>query len=564
MSARFPNWTQKIDWIDLGGRDFLGLQSVGNQIMGELIPGLTSSTRQPRYYTFFSWVLKKSKDWGNCKTVKEQKHFLYRMENIWLYCWKLHKHKNIPVGTPVGATAGEKNINELVKRGDRTLPISLGKAGRSSQTSAFSPPFYRPSMNELGLFGPDALWLPSERGELLANEFEKSIRKHLPLLEKLSTQDTAKRDELEKLSSVLCPCNLPNFPEEESLLLELIMGTLSPTVNEDRQRRLSLLWILDMVSRAPKTESPSWHFPDKAYCLHIGTKRISPHAELRDTIRGWAIFQHRVYIQYGLTGLWYAALKELQLAPNRESRVETITARLCDQIYKSKVVESLIPDIKRKNLSQISMRTLLKNLTGADALEKQDVALNDLEDVVSYAAKHNLSHGSSAYENKLCEVIDEEYYKGRHHVVAIYSLLLICATIFRWANVNEKTWDFGWGLDAGKYDRLSLRSLQEDLLGRLDNTVSEYLLYALRKYVIDQHFLFATRKLAGGSNTFHFEMSEGGIKLVDHNEGQWTGANYISSSLEVLNALRMIQDTGDGTYKITPAGNKYLEKTFKV
>ncbi|MGA8504265.1 MAG: hypothetical protein WB762_01515, partial [Candidatus Sulfotelmatobacter sp.] len=59
--SQIPDWTEDAG-RPLGGRDFMGLQTVGETILNVLLPGLTNSTVHPRYYAFFSWVFKLASD----------------------------------------------------------------------------------------------------------------------------------------------------------------------------------------------------------------------------------------------------------------------------------------------------------------------------------------------------------------------------------------------------------------------------------------------------------------------------------------------------------------------
>ena len=52
-----PQWTQA-EYKPGGGRDALGIETLSESILSELLPGITNQTRRARYYAFWAWVLR--------------------------------------------------------------------------------------------------------------------------------------------------------------------------------------------------------------------------------------------------------------------------------------------------------------------------------------------------------------------------------------------------------------------------------------------------------------------------------------------------------------------------
>jgi hypothetical protein len=52
-----PHWTEQI--YDAGNaRDDLGLETLSESILSDLLPGINNQTRWARYYSFWAWVLR--------------------------------------------------------------------------------------------------------------------------------------------------------------------------------------------------------------------------------------------------------------------------------------------------------------------------------------------------------------------------------------------------------------------------------------------------------------------------------------------------------------------------
>lgn len=46
-----PEWTQT-EYPEGGGRDALGIETLSESILSDLLPGITNQTRRVRYYSF--------------------------------------------------------------------------------------------------------------------------------------------------------------------------------------------------------------------------------------------------------------------------------------------------------------------------------------------------------------------------------------------------------------------------------------------------------------------------------------------------------------------------------
>jgi hypothetical protein len=51
-----PSWGE-VEYLPGGARDALRLETVGEAILEDLLPGINNQTRRARYYSFWAWVL---------------------------------------------------------------------------------------------------------------------------------------------------------------------------------------------------------------------------------------------------------------------------------------------------------------------------------------------------------------------------------------------------------------------------------------------------------------------------------------------------------------------------
>lgn len=51
-----PSWSE-VEYLPGGARDALRLETVGEAILEDLLPGINDQTRRARYYSFWAWVL---------------------------------------------------------------------------------------------------------------------------------------------------------------------------------------------------------------------------------------------------------------------------------------------------------------------------------------------------------------------------------------------------------------------------------------------------------------------------------------------------------------------------
>lgn len=535
------------------GRDFLGILSVGNRIMNDLLPALTSNTVHPRYYSFLCWVFQKSIEWGECKDGVAQKRFLYKAESILLYASApdMHPHR-YPL--PRARIGGQK-MDKILEKGRSTLPLLRKDVGRTP--TAYDVQYYRPSMKELRLLQwNEGIILPSEqRGALLVKTYERSVKPCLTLLKTMLQSDSVKRAQVKEVAKYICPCMLHNDSDESEALRQLLFADVPQPKEADLQRRESLLFLLQGIKLNPAAANARWDLPATAYYLRHASGAYSINDKLRETVNGWAAYQWRSNFQYAISAMWWAFLEELNSKPAIEQTVEEIAAAWTSDLVKSSFFQSAVPKLKGKKI--VKMQEIISAMV-RDGVANSTGPLEPLEEIVRRATQLGLGSGPLREDHLRNKLSEEE----RPYAAAGYALLLLLSTSMRWSPANIEEWRFANTFDDGGLAHLSNETLLKDAADVATFSLQDFLAWAVRRYVIDQHFITAYDKLLGNRNTFHFRKGDRGFFITDDRTGQWESANYIDAALRLLHALGLATwDVQNKTFRISGAGLSYLKST---
>jgi len=554
-----PSWTSYTKPPDIKGRDFLGVQNVGNRMMDALLPGLTGATRHPRYYSFLCWAIWKTSDWGGAKTDSEKQVALYKLENIFLYAAYLHSRGDCSTGGLVGS----ESIARLLSVKALRYPLSGFDPERG--VSAFNEANYRPSINELELVArKNEMAVPSEtRGMPLAREFENSVAPVLDLLKNIFKRNSITRNEAERLGPYLCLCRMDKFPKERKLIAQIILGEHPTVVDGDLQRRKSLLFILDALGYQKESVYPDYDIPLTAYNLRGKKKDYKAPAQLEATVMGWAIFQHRAYLQYAIAGLWAAFLKELEQTPGEEQPIGRIVGIWAKAASTAGLAGKTVKRLKKQDIATVTLSELLSAMAFPKDVFSTTATISSLKELRKTHDALRMGPESELDEDLIYNALyNENYAENRPYTLAYLSVILLITALAKWSRFVPEGTPLAEPLTQGGQHRLSCMSLREDLVARLYMTVPEFLNFCIRKYVVDQHYIFATEKLWGERDTFHFYQSENGILLRSAKDGKWSSTNYIPSSLQLMHGLGLVEVDSGQSYQASPNGKKLLEAAF--
>lgn len=547
----FPDWTS-YDGASPRGRDFLGLQSVGDAMLDVLLPGMTNATRHPRYYAFFCWLFKKAHD--RRLSVKQTDELRFRYETALVYAAKATHPRDF--SGVVGIRSVERG-DTVWKGPERRYPLTKEQWG--DRASAFSPPVYSPSFTRLGLIDRDPggaiALLPL--GQQLAEAFERGLTAP-DALEALSTRKTAEGHVLEHLHDDLCPCAVRTGarPERAPLidLLFKVQDTRMSLVSEaDRARRRSLAYLLDLVAAAegefPKTDD------DLRTLLYFGRfpsgRRYSPPPALRATAEAWRLFQARQYQRYAIEALWVAYLQLIARSGSVPFTTRVLVRELGDALDRDgHIAGGRKASTRFEDLTLAAFESRIRrrwSRSGPDTWSATDPADTLAEPQWKY---------------RIDESIQDDPALLLTNALGLLGVLWV-----RWRAVDDPS--ARAFLAAGGRARISVASMVSEFDSRGDLQMSALLAWVLEEYTVAQHMRVATNKLrTEGLDTFWFLAQEHGYMLHPEREVAKARPGYnapkIWAALSALYDLRLVMRNRESVYTRSSDGDRMVQRVLEV
>lgn len=532
----FPSWSYS-DGPHNGGRDFLGLQSVGDAMLDRLLPGLTNQTRHPRYYAFFCWVFDRA---ARAEITSKQFHeFLFRFESALVLAGASH-HGSDGKGI-IGITKATKGPFRWQTKQD---DYSLDKKTWSYRPSALDAAAYGPSFERLQLTrrkGPGSLEL-TPRGLRLATVFQKGLeeRKFVEGLDTFSSKEV-RGAALWKAHDDLCICRVR--PGERAELREVLfrLSDASP-VDEVRSRRLTLALVLDFVQQGNgefsrddddlRTLLYFWRYPGKA--------KFKPTSQLESTAQAWRLFQARQYQRYAVETLWASYLRILSERDTLPFSPEILAVEIAERIKSAGLLEP----------------------SGVNAREVNRLSIGALADKL-LPNKNSWSARSPSSEAAWKERIDVSLGEGASIDAFGCAVAMILVLWRRWAGTDEPDSARGF-MAAGGRPRISLASMFAECERQKASSLRDFCSWLLTEYVVGQHLRVSADKLRREAiNTFWFYAEEGGYRVQHDREVHRAKPGYnapkLKAALSSLIDLGLIKRNEAGQYSCTRDGEKTLE-----
>ncbi len=561
-----PNWTEDTS-EEAGGRDFLGLQSVGEAILDDLLPGLTNSTVHPRYYAFFTWAFKVAND-TDVAAGKALTEHLFRYETALIYAAQ--------------ATHGDGILSVVGIRDVRTGPhrwtgesrrYRVDKAAWSHRVSAFSSPYYRPSFTSLRLLrvNSDGTVSLLPEGQRLAEAFENQLAGSaaVRMLSKTGSRPVG-GEVLKQLHDDFCPCAVRNRggtdrPALIEVLFRFERSSQDPVRRKGEDARRSTLgYLLHLISKcgrdawddedALRTLIYYWQSPSHAYV---------PEPGLRQTAEAWRVFQAQQYERYALETLWAAFLRILGQRVTLPFDLSAVGGAIASELMKSRFYQDrglrLPSDLSGATLEDLSA-AILKSAVP----ERRANGLTCFE--TSWRRLGPLAKGSEAFW--VSEIQDALWNTGNAYWAFGAAVGLLVTLWLRWRcyAAGASGAEF---LKVGGRLRLSLAKAMDDFESRRNESLPRVFSWLLEEYVVGQHLRVAAHKLASeGIDTFWFYASEEGYRVHPDRDVTESKPSYSGPKLwaarECLHDLNLIEVRGDSSCRCTREGRATLEKVLKL
>jgi hypothetical protein len=507
-----PRWTIPSFRLK-AGRYPLGIESVNFGQLDELASGLPVLSQHPRYWSAYTFIVKRFWDLGiTPQTNPALGRFLRPHEIVFASASLLcQEHGELP------GILGRNTLAPFLRPGPEQLSLDLEYL---DQSLGGYGQVYRGAMADLGLVLP-AEANPKARvdapmgqlGTALAEAFAASIagttyaREHLD-----QTEGTIPIDVIRELGEASCFHRLAGGGPERDLLVEILTGTAQSPHPAHRNRAASIRMFLDLARATEGTAIDERRFRRLVYWGQDDPDATwRPSESVVATWRRWWLVQHRELVVSALNALFiHVVLWGLRGGGAlRELSIQDWT-------------DSAAPDATAAGL-------------GVGLGPFRDVPIGRLVD----ACDEIVRAGGWPMDPSLAAPQEDSLLAGTLRgtapdapSLAFAGLVLALRRVKSFlAGTNTAMGDWSGLVDGGD-DRVSTARLVAWLTRRyeLGGSVGDAISDLVRLYVVRQHLRIARGKLP--DDTFRFHDDGGGLRFVD--QGDWGGLNPISIRFNAL------------------------------
>ncbi|MCY3540422.1 MAG: hypothetical protein OXH31_00725 [Gammaproteobacteria bacterium] len=531
----------------VGGQDHLGVQALGMNIYGRLLPGITNTTDRARYYSFYPWLIWSFDRLGYRNYDDEFKERFRRADCLFTLIALRHadvtgSNREDHAGAMVGSNTLGKVVRELSpneslalsdyslhEAKDRYFKNPLGGLGQ----------YYLGVLRELKMLAGD-----TSRGLKYTRQFGQEIAKRInngfdgDLFLKLVESDTFTGEQLDTLST-LCPCQLRDNLEEAEFLIDLLFARGRFYSSEALSRRHSLQTILHLSNllSTNNTLISEATFRSCAYSSGLPNNQswLIPDFLAQNRAR-WAIYARHELLSVATQGLFHALLDGY-----RESgrRFHT-SAQIADWFVNTPEV------LQALNLIGTNYRfPRVIELTGAQ-LPPLTHWTDQYHEIRFTGLLVDFCRNKSSAENR------------RHIVFAALRILISLA--HRFSNEHPAYGDLVF--EEGYFIKypINLRSFRSHLTNTWATmTLTEVLRWLLQYWGVDNHLWIALRKLRGKSeSTFRIRPSDQGLNVIEIPPAVHTGPRF-NQSIRILKDVGIFERVNSGHWALSDRGMTLLK-----
>jgi hypothetical protein len=307
-----PRWIKSSLHLT-AGRDPIGLQTITiDRIMPRLVPAILALSQRARYLSFHSFLLLEYEERKLVATNRALSGFIKAKEFEFALavqlCPRCPSVRSGAVGNRRAGPAINSSGSEL-PRGE-SVQSELGGYGL----------YYRSPLIDLGVVAPVGSTLSDEGvtpvdvltpglGRDLGATFRNTIASTDYYHHYMYSDAPIPRAVLREFAAVACLCRLPDFPEEQALIRQILFADspLQPTRDID-QRRRSFALFLWLSQHAPTAVDLDAEFR-RVIWDSFGEQQTDA-SSIAETLGQWAALVAKEYIQEALSTLWAATCRE--------------------------------------------------------------------------------------------------------------------------------------------------------------------------------------------------------------------------------------------------------------
>lgn len=304
-----PYWTSP-SFPTGGARDALGIETLSEGILADLLPGINNQTSRARYYSFWAWVVHDFiLDPTTTHTQAAFYEWLRRREDTLILAYLAHGCAGGSAGAQQGGGVWQGGALEAYPIDWKSL-LSVDGGGYQL--------YYRGALQEMNIIrvseGSPHDDLTSAVGLPLAEAYAESVattefvRSYLDarLLSKPIIQDFAEQG---------CLCRLPQQPAERRALIDAFFRFDSQDTYAIK-RLASLCFFLDVIGQSQGRSLNQWDLRETLYFWSFGENHpYIPEGNFIEPAQRWRCFMLRQWFVFAAESLWSLFLKRVEIEP---------------------------------------------------------------------------------------------------------------------------------------------------------------------------------------------------------------------------------------------------------
>ena len=308
-----PHWTSP-QFSRGGARDALGVETLSEAILADLLPGINNQTSRARYYSFWAWVLRDFiLDPDATHTQSGFYQWLCRREDTMILANLSHNCSVAAAGTRQGDSIWQNGAKPAYDITWKSLPSVNGGAYQL---------YYRGALQEMNitLESEDSPHddLTKTLGRPLANAYAASVAETEYVRRYLDASKLSKPI-IEDFARHGCLCQLHRHEAERKALIDAFFRFESPDAFAVR-RLASLCFFLDVINQSNGLSLSQMDMREVLYSWSFGTSHAyKPDGNLLEPAQRWRCFQLRQWFVFALESLWSLFLQRIQVESLRGS-----------------------------------------------------------------------------------------------------------------------------------------------------------------------------------------------------------------------------------------------------
>lgn len=554
MSVGDPLWTEQVE-NEEGAQDPLAMTRVSNRLLGDLFPGITTTTPRARYISHHAWAIWDAEQRDSPANETELYEELYRRERVLALASCQHAVGEQESSRNHNSIVGTRNVNDILY--DETDPILLDFRFVGNPGGSYDEAYTGP-MNTMGVTSEtkDSQYRTvTERGERLAEAYDDLVEK--TAMREIIERGNISRSQLRDLADKICLCEVCTdtaLDREPLRDIYLRVESGDDVDVKDTRRAQSLRLLLTIANQVEDKHFSSTTFADACYYGTIeadgGYQPISIPDHLSSQAARWRAFRAHDYFGYASEVVLESWLAFLETQPETESTIEHFEA----QATSSSACEHLTEWLDMS----ISPETPLESIIDGFWPETDASGLTGTATGAAPTMKH--SRSEQFFDSVLQENKDNCDWDRVH---AAWPGLLF-ALVLRFEQATGETAS-GWEwLRSHTAEDLTPVRFADELKTHLHEgaTLEQFMSWFIEEYVITRAENVRQQKESGVKFGGWFRRQDTGWEKVrDHSAGHWSAR--FSSAVSILRDLGLL-NPDPNKVNLTPAGHEIMEQSITV